>query len=238
MMHRPAIHIDLWRNATERGAMMADELERRVRSIPLPTCGERHVTRYAAEQARRGTEAFLALRSEVAALRADTAALRADIAGTIAHVDTVAENMAIVSATLTRHGRSLDVLMQDVRELRGEATALRRDVEAVNARIDGLRDAVNTRIDELRHDVEELRSGQAELRRDVEELRSGQAELRRDVEELRKGQEELRSGQEALRREVEAINVRLDRMQEGATAHHTELLAAIRALAGSSPPPA
>ncbi len=83
--------------------------------------GDRHVSQYAAEQARRGTEAFLALRSEVAALRAD-------IANTTARVGAIAESMATVNATLIRPGRALDVLQQDVREMRQEATTLRGEM--------------------------------------------------------------------------------------------------------------
>ncbi len=146
--------------------MMADEPERRVRTLEEELVGDRHISQYAAEQARRGTEPFLVLRSEVTALRADLADRTATLT---ARVDALAESMAVVSATLVRHGRALDVLMQDTRELRGETTALRRDMEVVKARLDGL-------------------------------------------------------------------EARLDRMEEESAARHAELLAAIRALSGGSPP--
>jgi chromosome segregation ATPase len=103
-----------------KGQMMAttdsrfEDLERRLRTAESGIVGDRHVSQYAAEQARRGTEAFLALRSEVAALRAD-------MANTTARVDALAESMAIVNATLVRHGRALDVLQQDVRQMRQES---------------------------------------------------------------------------------------------------------------------
>jgi hypothetical protein len=45
----------------------------RLQTAESDIVGDRHVGKYAAEQARRGREAFLALRSEVAALRADIA---------------------------------------------------------------------------------------------------------------------------------------------------------------------
>jgi chromosome segregation ATPase len=153
--------------------MIADELERRVRTLEEELIGDRHVSQYAAEQARRGTEAFLVLRSEVTALRSDMADRLATLT---ARVDALAESMAVVSATLVRHGRALDVLMQDTRELRGETTALRRDIAAINVRLDGM----ETRLDRF--------------------------------------------------------EARMDRMEEESAARHAELLAAIRALGGSSPP--
>ena len=129
--------------------MMADELERRVRTLEEELNGERHVNRYAADQARRGTEAFLALRSEVAALRAD-------IAGTTARVDALGENMAIVNAALVRHGRALDVLMQDVREMRGAQIEMNARLEEMNggleetnARLDRMQEETNARFDRL-----------------------------------------------------------------------------------------
>jgi chromosome segregation ATPase len=132
---------------------MADELERRVRTLEEELNGERHVSRYAIDQARRGTEAFLALRSEVAALRAD-------IAGTTARVDAVGENMTIVNAALVRHGRALDVLMQDVREMRGaqiEVNArleeMNGGLEGTNARLDRMQEEANARFDRMQEEA-------------------------------------------------------------------------------------
>lgn len=190
---------------------MADELERRVRTLEEELNGERHLTRYAAEQARRGTEAFLGLRAETAAFRADTSQLRADIAITTAHVDALAENMAAINTTLVRHGRALDVLLQDVRELRSEATVLRHDMAAINARLDG-----------LQREVQQLRGEGTALRRDMEAINDRLDGLQQDVRELRGGQDELR--------------VRINQMQVEAAARHAEVMAAIRTLGGGSPP--
>jgi chromosome segregation ATPase len=185
---------------------MADELERRVRTLEEELNGERHLTRYAAEQARRGTEAFLGL-------RADTSQLRVDIATTTAHVDAIAENVAIVNTTLARHGRALDVLLQDVRELRGEATALRRDMEAINARLDG-----------LEQETQQLRSEGTALRLNVEAINTR-------LDELGRGQGELHVRLDVLHREQAA-------MREEATARHVEMMAAIRGALGGGAPPA
>jgi septal ring factor EnvC (AmiA/AmiB activator) len=136
--------------------MMADsrieDLEQRLRTAEADIVGDRHVSQYAAEQARRGTEAFLALRSEVAAHRADTAALRADIAGTTARVDALGENVAAINAMIVRHGRAIEVLMQDVRQIRGDMTELRQETAA---RFDRLASSLDVR--QIRGDMTELR---------------------------------------------------------------------------------
>jgi hypothetical protein len=105
-----------------------EDLDRRLRTAESDIVGDRHVSQYAADQARRGTEALIGLRSEIAALRADVAALRADIGATGTRVDAQGENLAAVNSMLIRHGRALEVLMQDVRELR---TVIRNELIAV-----------------------------------------------------------------------------------------------------------
>ena len=121
-----------------------DALERRMTTAESQIEGEKNVSRYAADQARRGTEAFLALRSEVAALRAD-------IAGTTARVDSLGEDMSIVKAALVRHRRALDILMQDVGLLRGEmatrqeVATLRQEMVALREEMVALREEMATR---------------------------------------------------------------------------------------------
>jgi chromosome segregation ATPase len=127
--------------------------------------GEKQVSRYAVEQSTRSTEAFLGLRSEVAALRAE-------IAMVAARVDHLAGEAAVTRATLIRHGRALDVLQQDVGGLRNDTIAIRRDMAT---------------------------------------------------------RQELAAVRDELRSEVAA-------MRGDAVAHHAELLAAIRGLAGGAPP--
>jgi chromosome segregation ATPase len=150
---------------------MADELERRVRTLEEELNGERHVSRYAVEQVGLNSEVLHSLRGEVALLRGEVGAVRADISAVSLRVDHLAGNMSVVQAALTRHGRALDVLMQDVRELRGGFGELRGG------------------LDELRGEVGELRSGLSELRGEVGELRSGLSGLRGEVGELRRSQE-------------------------------------------------
>lgn len=118
-----------------------DDIEQRLRTAESDIVGDRHVSQYAAEQARRGTEAFLVLRSEVAALRAD-------IAGTTARVDAIGENVAAINGLLVRHGRAIEVLQQDVGQLRTEM-ATRHDVTAINARLDRMHEEAAARHAEL-----------------------------------------------------------------------------------------
>jgi hypothetical protein len=95
--------------------MMADsqynEVERRVRTVEEELNGEKHLTRYAVEQTARNGEVLHALRSDVSAV--------------ILRVDHLAADMAAVKAALAMHGRALDVLQQDVRQLRSEMTEMR-----------------------------------------------------------------------------------------------------------------
>ena len=98
-----------------------EELERRVTTAESEIEGEKQVSRYAIEQSARSTEAFLALRSEVAALRVD-------IAMVAARVDHLGGEAAVTRASLIRHGRALDVLQQDVGGLRNDTIAIRQDM--------------------------------------------------------------------------------------------------------------
>jgi chromosome segregation ATPase len=121
--------------------------------------GERHVSRYMVEQAGRNSEGLHAVRAELAALRAEVAGMRADLTGVAARVDVLCGDMASTKAALTMHGRALDVLMQDVRQLRSGQ-------------------------EELRSSQEELRRGQEELRSSQEELRRGQEELQARLDRM------------------------------------------------------
>jgi cytochrome c556 len=114
---------------------MIDELERRVRTVEEELSGERHVSRYMVEQAGRNSEVLHAVRAEVSAMRADLGAVTA-------RVDVLGGDMASVKSALVMHGRALDVLQQDVRQLRSESANLRRDVEDLRAHIDTRFDAI------------------------------------------------------------------------------------------------
>ncbi len=131
-----------------------DDLERRLRTAESDIVGDRHVSQYAAEQARRGTEAFLALRGEVAALRVY-------VVGTTARVDAIGENVAAINTMLVRHGRAIEVLQQDVRELRQEQIAMRAEMGEMRAAVG-----------EMRADTVEMRAKMGEVRAEAGEMRA------------------------------------------------------------------
>jgi hypothetical protein len=114
---------------------MADELERRVRTVEEELNGEKYLTRYAVEQTQRSGEVLHALRSDVAAVRSDVATLRADVGAGTVRVDHLGGDMAAVKAALAMHGRALDVLQQDVRQLRSEVTDMNGKLDAVLAAV-------------------------------------------------------------------------------------------------------
>jgi hypothetical protein len=82
------------------------------------------------------------------AVRSEVAALRADIASTTARVDAIGENVAAINGLLVRHGRAIEVLQQDVRQLRTEM-ATRHDVTTINARLDRMQEEAAARHAEL-----------------------------------------------------------------------------------------
>ena len=155
-----------------------EELERRLTTAESEIEGEKLVSRYAIEQSARSTEAFLALRSEVAALRADIAAVAA-------RVDHLGSEAAVTRASLIRHGRALDVLQQDVGGLRNDMIAIRQDM-ATRQELVAMREELRSETTAMR---EELRNETAAVR---EELRNETAAVR----------EELRSEMAAMREEA------------------------------------
>jgi chromosome segregation ATPase len=123
----------------EGGVTMTNELDRRVKTLEEELNGEKHLTRYAVDQTRRNGEVLHALRT--------------DVSGATMRLDNLAGDMAAVQSALATHGRALDVLMQDVRLLRGEMTELRTGQEAINARLDTMEHNVAGRLDTIEHNV-------------------------------------------------------------------------------------
>jgi chromosome segregation ATPase len=166
-----------------QGDMMADsrydELERRVRTVEEEATGEKHLTRYAVEQTVRNGEVLHALRSEVAALRIDISAVTM-------RVDHLGVDMAAVKAALVMHGRALDVLQQDVRQLRGEVATVRDGMATVRDEVSTVRDEVATVRDEvatIRNEVATIRNEVATVRDEVATIRSEIATMRQEAVE-------------------------------------------------------
>ena len=117
-------------------ATTTEELNTQVRILASEVEGEKAVTRYAFEQVRLNT-------NELTAFRADTR-LR---------LDNIAADMAMVKAAQVAQGGTLNILVQDVRELRLEMTALRRDMEIRLDKVDERLDRLETRFDRMQEGI-------------------------------------------------------------------------------------
>jgi hypothetical protein len=194
--------------------MMADgrleELERRVRTAEEEANGEKHLTRYAVEQTQRNGDVLHALRTDVSAA--------------MVRLDHLGGDMAGVKSALAMHGRALDVLMQDVRQLRVGQEELRHEMQRELA---ATREEAGARHAELRQEM------QRQLAATQEEAGTRHAELRQEMQrELAAMREEAGTRhaelQQEMRRESSA-------MREEAGTRHAELLAAIQTRGGSPP---
>jgi uncharacterized coiled-coil DUF342 family protein len=127
-----------------------EHLNIRVGIVESEVEGEKAVTRYAVEQVRLNTDELTAFRSE--------ARLR---------LDRIVGDTALVKAAQIAQGGTLNILVQDVRELRTEVMAMRREMR--------------TEIGGLRMEVGQLRTETSELRTETRELRTEMNELRTEV---------------------------------------------------------
>jgi len=135
---------------------MTSEIERRVRTLEEELNGERLVSRYAVEQVGRNSEVLHAVRAEIAAVRADVSA------GTT-RVDLLAGQMTVVQAALTRHGRALDVLMQDVREIRTEQQHMRTEQQHMRTE----QQHMHTSLQDMNSGLQDMRAGLQDMRQVV-----------------------------------------------------------------------
>jgi septal ring factor EnvC (AmiA/AmiB activator) len=160
-----------------------EELNIRVGILANEVEGEKAVTRYAFEQVRLNTD-------ELTAFRAD-ARLR---------LDHISADIALVKAAQIAQGGTLNILVQDVREIRQDTIALRRDMERVNVRLDKVDarlDGVDARLDKI-----EARLDRVDARLDKIEVRLDRVDVRLDKIEAR----------------LDRLETRFDQMQEGITA--------------------
>ena len=104
------------------------ELERRVSTLESEVGGEKTVTRHVLEQSMRNGDVLLALRSEVGSMRVDLSVLTS-------RVDHIAGDTVLANSALNSHGRRLDVLTQDVREIRTRLDGMDAKLDAILAAI-------------------------------------------------------------------------------------------------------
>jgi chromosome segregation ATPase len=140
-----------------------EELNIRVGILANEVEGEKAVTRYAFEQVRLNTD-------ELTAFRAD-ARLR---------LDRISSDMALVKAAQIAQGGTLNILVQDVREIRQDMIALRRDMHARLDKVDARLDNVDARLDKVdaRLDKVDARLDKVDARLDKLDARLDRLETR------------------------------------------------------------
>jgi chromosome segregation ATPase len=101
-----------------------EDLRDRVRTLESDNEGERLVNLRLLEQQQRLTAELSTVRGAVDALSVQ--------------VNKLADDMSVVKATLVRHGRALDVLGQDIRQLRAGQDTMSARLDTMSARLDRL----------------------------------------------------------------------------------------------------
>jgi hypothetical protein len=132
-----------------------EELDIRLRIVESEIAGEKLVSRHVLTQAQHNADDIAEIRTQYRHL---------------------ANDMALVKAAQVAQGGTLNILVQDVREMRTEIAAVRQEAAT---RHDELRGEMATRHDELRSEMEGLRGETAtrhdELRGEMEGLRGEMA---------------------------------------------------------------
>jgi len=88
-----------------------EEFEAFKRELTGEVEGEKAVTRHILEQTHRNGDDLAAVRSELGTVRSELGAVKS-------RLDHLAGDVAVIKADLGRHGRMLDVLVQDIRLIR------------------------------------------------------------------------------------------------------------------------
>ena len=131
-----------------------EEFDRRMRVLEGEVEGEKLVTRYILEQTQRNGDDLGALKTRV---------------------DHLSNDVALVRGAVTAHTGLLNVLVQDVGQVRQEMGAMRRDMGE-------WRQEVQQEMGELRRDMGEWRR---ELQQEIGELRRDMGTMRADIVAIR-----------------------------------------------------
>ncbi len=145
-------------------AETVETLNIRVGIVESEVEGEKAVTRYNLEQVRLNT-------GELSAFRAE-ARLR---------LDSLMSDMTLVKAAQVAQGGTLNILVQDVREMRTEMMAMRREMGEVRTEMGELR----TEMGVVRTEMGVVRTEMGVVRTELSEVRTGMAEMRTEMGELR-----------------------------------------------------
>ena len=101
-----------------------EEFERRMRVLESEMEGEKAVTRHVLEQARLNGDDLADVKSELAVVKSQ-----------LGHLG---DDMVVIKAALNSHGNRLNVLTQDVREIRTEMGQMRTEMGQVRTKLDTL----------------------------------------------------------------------------------------------------
>ncbi len=144
-----------------------EEFEGRMRVLEGEVEGEKLVTRYILEQTQRNGD---------------------DLAAIKARVDHLSIDVALVRGAVTGHTALLNVLVQDVGQLRLETGGIRRDIGELRQETGGMRQDMG----ELRQEMSEMRRDSGQLRREVGEMRRDMDTMRADITAVGRDMGELR----------------------------------------------
>jgi chromosome segregation ATPase len=139
-------------------AETVETLNIRVGIVESEVEGEKAVTRYNLEQVRLNTGELTAFRAE--------ARLR---------LDSLVSDMTLVKAAQVAQGGTLNILVQDVREMRTEMMAMRREMGEVRREIGEVR----TDMGEMRTEMGTVRTEMGEMRTEMGTVRTEMGEVNR-----------------------------------------------------------
>ena len=114
--------------------------------------GEKAVTRHVLEQARLNGD--------------DLAAMESELAGVKSQLGHVADDMVLVKAALNSHGNRLNVLTQDVREIRTEMGQIRTETGQIRTEIGQMRTEMgrmHTEVGQMRTEVGQMRTEMGQI---------------------------------------------------------------------------
>ena len=122
-----------------------EEFERRMGELRSEIEGEKRVTRHVLEQAR---------------LNGD------DLATMTAQISHLADDMVLVKTTLNSHGNRLNILTQDVREIRMEVGQMRTEMGHMRTEIGQM----HTEIGQMRTEMGQMHTEMGEVRAKLDKL--------------------------------------------------------------------
>ncbi len=132
------------------------ELERRVSALEDEVEGEKKVSRHILHETRRNSDDLATMKAQLSHLAGD---------------------MIRANAALNSHGVRLNVLTQDVREIRSEMGQMHTEVDHVHTAVGQMR----TEVDHVRSEVGQIRTRLDVLVQDVAQVREDIAAIRAAV---------------------------------------------------------